>query len=57
MNASGGTGSITYRIDGGSYGASNVFSGLSAGTHTLEVKMPTIVRRQQPLQLQLHPEL
>ncbi|QLH45218.1 MAG: hypothetical protein HWD58_06180 [Bacteroidota bacterium] len=38
MNASGGTGTITYRIDGGSYGASNIFSGLAAGTHTLDVK-------------------
>jgi hypothetical protein len=36
--ASGGTGALTYSIDGGSYGVSNVFTGLAAGPHTLSVK-------------------
>ncbi|MHB1107043.1 MAG: PKD domain-containing protein, partial [Lutibacter sp.] len=38
VTATGGTGTLTYSIDGGSYGPSNVFSNLGAGTHTLSVK-------------------
>jgi hypothetical protein len=39
VTASGGSGALTYSIDGGGYQASNVFTGLAAGTHTLSVKM------------------
>lgn len=35
---SGGTGGLTYSIDGISYGASNVFSNLASGNYTLYVK-------------------
>ncbi|MFM7767443.1 MAG: beta strand repeat-containing protein, partial [Bacteroidota bacterium] len=38
VTATGGTGSLQYSIDGGSYQASNLFSGLAAGVHTLSVK-------------------
>ncbi|MFM9057406.1 MAG: SprB repeat-containing protein, partial [Bacteroidota bacterium] len=38
VTATGGTGTLSYSIDGGSYQASNVFSGLAAGVHTLSVK-------------------
>ncbi|HSD14986.1 MAG TPA: T9SS type A sorting domain-containing protein [Flavobacterium sp.] len=38
VTASGGTGALSYSIDGGSYGSNNVFSGLGAGLHTLSVK-------------------
>ncbi|GBL34520.1 serine-rich adhesin for platelets [Filimonas sp.] len=38
VTASGGTGSLTYSIDGGSYQSSAVFTGLAAGVHTLSVK-------------------
>jgi len=38
VTAAGGTGTLTYSINGGSYQSSNVFSNLSAGTYTLSVK-------------------
>jgi len=38
VTASGGTGTLSYSINGGAYVASNVFTGLGAGTHTLSVK-------------------
>jgi len=39
INASGGAGSFTYSIDGGTtYQTSNVFSGLTAGTYAVKVK-------------------
>ncbi|HYG49741.1 MAG TPA: choice-of-anchor L domain-containing protein [Flavobacteriales bacterium] len=38
VNASGGTGALQYSINGGSFGGSNVFTGLAAGTFTLTVK-------------------
>jgi hypothetical protein len=38
VTASGGTGTLTYAIDGGLYQASNEFTGLAAGSHTLSVK-------------------
>ena len=38
VTASGGTGTLEYSIDGGSYQASNIFTGLAAGAHTLNVK-------------------
>ncbi|MFM7767618.1 MAG: beta strand repeat-containing protein, partial [Bacteroidota bacterium] len=38
VTATGGTGTLSYSIDGGSYQASNVFTGLAAGVHTLSVK-------------------
>ncbi len=38
VTASGGTGTLTYSINGGSYQSDNVFSGLAAGIHTLSVK-------------------
>ncbi|MBL7772756.1 MAG: right-handed parallel beta-helix repeat-containing protein, partial [Chitinophagaceae bacterium] len=36
--ATGGVAGFTYAINGGAYGASNVFSGLTAGTYTIDVK-------------------
>lgn len=36
--ASGGTGALTYSIDGGAFQVSNVFTGLAAGTHTIIIK-------------------
>ncbi len=38
VNAVGGTPGYTYNIDGGVYGASNIFSGLTAGIHIVNVK-------------------
>ncbi|MEM8906587.1 MAG: hypothetical protein AAGD05_01970, partial [Bacteroidota bacterium] len=38
VNASGGTGSIEYRIDGGAWQSSNSFSGLAAGSYAIEVR-------------------
>ena len=38
ITATGGTGTLMYSIDGGTYQASNVFIGLAAGTHTLSVQ-------------------
>jgi gliding motility-associated-like protein len=38
VNAVGGTPGYTYNIDGGTYGVSNIFSGLTTGTHTVAVK-------------------
>ena len=38
VTATGGTGTLMYSIDGGLYQASNVFTGLAAGTHTLSVQ-------------------
>jgi hypothetical protein len=38
VTASGGTGGLTYSLDGGGYQGSNVFAGVSAGTHTITVK-------------------
>ena len=36
--ASGGTGAHTYKLNGGSYQSSNIFSAVAAGTHTVTVK-------------------
>lgn len=36
--ASGGAGSFEYRIDGGAFGSSGSFTGLSAGLHTIRIK-------------------
>lgn len=38
VNGTGGTPSYQYRINGGPYGAGNIFNGLPAGTHTLSVR-------------------
>lgn len=38
ISGSGGTGIITYAVDGGSYQASGVFAGLVAGPHTVTLK-------------------
>ncbi|HLP13945.1 MAG TPA: choice-of-anchor L domain-containing protein [Flavobacteriales bacterium] len=38
VNASGGTGALQYQINGGAFQASNVFTGLAAGTYTITVK-------------------
>ena len=38
VSASGGTETLSYSIDGGLYGASNVFTNLAAGSHSLSVK-------------------
>jgi hypothetical protein len=38
VNASGGTNSFTYSINGGSFGPSNVFTGLAAGSYSIAVK-------------------
>ncbi|TRX34925.1 T9SS type A sorting domain-containing protein, partial [Flavobacterium sp. ZT3R18] len=38
VTASYGTGTLTYAIDGGSYQASNIFTSLAAGTHSISVK-------------------
>jgi uncharacterized protein (DUF2141 family) len=37
-NVTGGSGALTYRIDGSPWQSSNVFSGLTAGAHTVVVK-------------------
>jgi large repetitive protein len=37
LTASGTTGALTYNIDGGVYGASNIFTTVSAGSHTVRV--------------------
>ena len=37
-NANGGTGSYTYKLDGGNYQASNNFTGVAAGSHSVMVK-------------------
>jgi uncharacterized protein (DUF2141 family) len=37
-SGSGGTGSYSYNIGGGTYGTSATFSGLSAGTYTIGIK-------------------
>jgi gliding motility-associated-like protein len=37
-SGSGGTGSYSYNIGGGTYGSSNTFSSLSAGTYTIGIK-------------------
>ncbi len=36
--ANGGTGTLTYKLDNGSYQASNIFNNVFAGTHTVTVK-------------------
>uniref|UniRef100_UPI003BF82389 beta strand repeat-containing protein n=1 Tax=Rubrolithibacter danxiaensis TaxID=3390805 RepID=UPI003BF82389 len=38
ITASGGTGSLSYSLDGGTYQSSNVFTGVGAGTHTISIK-------------------
>ena len=38
VSASGGTGILRYSIDGGSHQASNVFTGLSSGNHSVRVR-------------------
>lgn len=38
VNASGGTGSFEYRIDGGVWQTSNVFNGLASGSYLVEVR-------------------
>jgi hypothetical protein len=38
VTAGGGTGSLQYSIDGGSYQSGNVFTGLAAGSHSVSVK-------------------
>jgi gliding motility-associated-like protein len=38
VNASGGTGTLNYSIDEGNYQTSNIFTGLAAGLHVLDVK-------------------
>ncbi len=38
VSASGGTGSLTYNIDGNAYQSGNVFTGLGAGSHSLNIK-------------------
>ena len=38
INASGGTGSYTYSLDGGAYQGSNSFAGVLAGNHTIATK-------------------
>ncbi|MBK7809375.1 MAG: right-handed parallel beta-helix repeat-containing protein [Saprospiraceae bacterium] len=38
VTASGGTGTYQYSLNGGTYQISNVFSGLTAGTYTIDVK-------------------
>jgi hypothetical protein len=38
LTATGGTGSYTYQIDGGSYGATHNWTGLAAGSHTVIAK-------------------
>lgn len=38
ITASGGSSSYEYKLDAGSFGSSNVFTGLSAGAHTVTVK-------------------
>jgi large repetitive protein len=36
--AAGGTGALTYSLNGGAYQASNVFTGLTAGSYTINIK-------------------
>lgn len=36
--ASGGTGTLTYKLDAGSYQSSNIFNSVAAGNHTITVK-------------------
>jgi hypothetical protein len=38
VTATGGTGTLEYSLDGGSYQASNVFTSLASGDHTIDVK-------------------
>ena len=38
LSATGGTGTYTYQIDGGGYGATHDFAGLTAGSHTVMAK-------------------
>ena len=38
VTAAGGTGTLTYKLNNGSYQSSNTFSGVSAGNHTVTVK-------------------
>ncbi len=38
VSATGGTGVLTYRLDGGAYQATGDFTGLAAGDHSLDVK-------------------
>ncbi|WP_423149539.1 Ig-like domain-containing protein, partial [Rubrolithibacter danxiaensis] len=38
ITASGGTGSLSYSLDGGTYQSSNIFTGVGAGSHTISVK-------------------
>jgi hypothetical protein len=54
ITASGGSGALTYSIDGGGYQVSNIFTGLAAGSHTLSVKMQMHVRNHLHRLLSLH---
>jgi len=38
VTASGGTGTLQYKLDAGSFQSSNVFTGVAAGTHTITVR-------------------
>lgn len=57
ITASGGTGSLQYAIDGGSYQAGSVFTGLIAGSHTISLKddndcqLDTIISLSEPAAL------
>ncbi len=63
ISGSGGTGSITYALDGGAFQASGNFIGLLAGSHTLSIKdandctLDTVVSLSEPAPIIINSEL
>jgi large repetitive protein len=49
VNGAGGTGPYTFNIDGGAYGGSGTFNGLSAGAHTVGIKDVNLCAGTKPV--------
>ncbi len=63
LSGSGGTGSLTYSLDGDVFQSSGIFSGLLAGSHTLSIKddndctLDTVVSLSEPAPIVITSEL